>query len=832
MFCRWYFAAAWLGLFGSFATAAEPEAAKQDLPRLKPIEPVAALDTFTLKPGFRIELAAAEPLVADPVAMAFDEHGHLFVVEMIGYSEHREDKLGQVRLLEDADGDGRFDRSTVYARDLAWPTAVACFDGGVFVGVTPDILFLKDTDGDRKADERRVVFTGFGNKTAKLNMQSLMNSFRWGLDNRIHGTASGTPGNVSIVGRPELGTVTFRRGDFSFDPRSLDFRLESGGAQHGMDFDAAGRKYVCSNSHHIQQVMYERRYAGENPNFSPPSPLVDIPIDGAAATVFRLSPDEAWRVIRTRWRVAKQVSGPVEGGGRPSGYFTAATGVTIYDGHVWPSEFSGDAFIADCGSNLVHRKKLRGGRIQLQAVRPSDEGDREFLASTDNWFRPVQMEVGPDGALYIADMYREVIEHPWSLPRGIKQHIDLDSGNDRGRIYRIVPEKFVQPRPPRLVQAKVGELVATLDHLNGWHRGTAARLLYERRNPAAVESLRRLAKHGQTGIGRMSALYSLIALGALKSSDLVLAIADESPVVRVHAVRLSEGFLPGLSHGAAESKMAFDSPLAAGLRRLANDADVRVRYQLGWTLGSVRIPGKAVALATLLRHGAGDSWQEVAALNAATGNHPEIIQSLAADKSFAGSKVGARIVSCLETMAAGRLAKVPAAIVSTGEYHAQVFKPKASVNPDRAKAIEQYRPALAKRGNAVTGKAVFEQRCAVCHDLGGVGRAIGPDLKSTRANGAEKMLVSLIDPHREVAPQYLLFTVHLAKGDAPFVGMIANENAAVVELIQTDGNRRSVRRAEVLSIESTGLSLMPAGLESGLSVEQMADLLAWLLEAP
>jgi len=829
VFFRWYFVAAWLGFFGSVATAAEPEAAKQDLPRLKPTEPAEALDTFTLKPGFRIELAAAEPLVADPVAMAFDEHGRLFVVEMIGYSEHREGKLGQVRLLEDADGDGRFDRSTVYARDLAWPTAVACFDGGVFVGVTPDILFLKDTDGDRQADERRVVFTGFGNEKAKLNMQSLMNSFRWGLDNRIHGTASGTPGKVHAVGRPELGTVTFRRGDFSFDPRSLNFRIESGGAQHGMDFDAAGRKFVCSNSHHIQQVMYERRYAGGNPNFSPPSPLVDIPVDGAAAKVFRLSPDEAWRVIRTRWRVAKQVSGPVEGGGRPSGYFTAATGVTIYDGHAWPSNFRGDAFIADCGSNLVHRKKLLGGQIQLEAVRPGEESDCEFLASTDNWFRPVQMEVGPDGALYIADMYREVIEHPWSLPRGIKQHIDLDSGNDRGRIYRIVPKKFVQPKPPRLDQSTVGELVATLDHPNGWHRDTAARLLYEWQEAAAVESLRRFAKRGQTGIGRMSALYSLFALGALKSSDLILAIADESPVVRAHAVRLSEGFLPGLSR-AAEPELAFDSPLAAGLRRLANDADARVRYQLGWTLGSVRIPGKAVGLATLLRYGAGDRWKEVAALNAATANHAEIIQSLVADKAFAESKAGARIISRLEAMAAGRLAKVPTE--SAGEYHAQVFKPKATVNKDRAKVIEQYRPALAKRGNAAAGKTLFEQRCGVCHELGGVGRAIGPDLKSTRANGPEKMLVSLIDPHREVAPQYLLFTVHLAKGDASLVGMIGNENEAVVELIQPDGNRRSVSRAEVRSIESTGLSLMPAGLEAGLSTGQMADLLAWLLEAP
>ena len=203
-------------------------------------------------------------------------------------------------------------------------------------------------------------------------------------------------------------------------------------------------------------------------------------------------------------------------------------------------------------------------------------------------------------------MYREVIEHPWSLPHGIKQHIDLDSGNDRGRIYRIVLENFVQPKLPRLGQVTVAKLVATLDHPNGWHRGTAARLLYERRDPAAVEPVRRLAKRGKTAPGRIGANYLLAALDALKSVDLVPALADESLVVRAHTIRLAEDFLPKLKPGVAGQAAVFDSPLAAGLRRLANDPAAQVRYQLGWTLGVVLFPGKPAAVATLLKHGAGD----------------------------------------------------------------------------------------------------------------------------------------------------------------------------------------------------------------------------------
>ena len=189
-------------------------------------------------------------------------------------------------------------------------------------------------------------------------MQSLMNSFRWGLDNRIHGSASGTPGKVRVPSRPELETVSFVRSDFSFDPRTLGVQIGEwrGAARDGLRCCWTKVRLQQQSSHHAGDAR--AALCGDQSVFHPDNPLHGIAVDGAAAPVFRRSPDEAWRVIRTRWRVDGKVGGPIEGGGRPSGYFTAATGITIYDGHAWPQDFSGDAFIADCGSNLVHRKNF------------------------------------------------------------------------------------------------------------------------------------------------------------------------------------------------------------------------------------------------------------------------------------------------------------------------------------------------------------------------------------------------------------------------------------------------------------------------------------------
>lgn len=592
--------------------AADLQVSEADLPRVPATPAEDATNTFKVREGVRVDLVASEPLIASPVAMAFDENGRLFVAEMIDYSERREEQLGRIKLLEDTDGDGKFDKATVYADKLPWPTAVACYDGGVFVGASPDIVYLKDTGGKGKADVRRVVFTGFGSLAPKLNVQQLLNSFTWGLDNRIHGALGGNASMVTNLAVPGAKPLLLRNRDFSFDPRTFEFRPEPGGGQFGISFDDAGHKFTCSNSRHIIADMYDQALAFKNPFYTPPAPDVDIGVDGPAAEIFRISPDEPWRVIRTKWRVAGAVSGPVEGGGRVSGYFSAAGGILIYRGDAFPAEVYGNAFITDCGGNLLHRKLIHRDGLKFVAERPAGEQKREFLASTDNWFRPVALANAPDGALYLVDMYRETIEHPWSLPPELKKHIDLNSGNDRGRIYRLAPDPFLPRKTPQLGKTNDAALVQFLGHANAWHRETAARLLFERKSAAIPPLLHKALASLKEPAGRMHAMQLLHSFGALTAEDIVHLLKDPNASVRARAVRLSSTV----------------AGAQAALGSLANDPNIEVRYEAAFA-GT-----NAATLAQIILRDVESHWMQVAVLSSSRDCAGELLRGFAGQPPF------------------------------------------------------------------------------------------------------------------------------------------------------------------------------------------------------
>lgn len=770
---------------------------KSQLPRIAPLDPDVALKSFKIIDGFRIELAAAEPMVADPIAMAFDAFGRLFVVEMRGYSEDPDEDLGRVRLLEDTTGDGRFDKSTVFLDGLSWPTAITCYDGGVFVAVAPDILYCRDTDGDGKADVRRRVLTGF----ARGNVQGLVNTFKWGLDNRIHGATSSSGAKLKHSYDPNY-TLTLRGRDFSFNPRTLDIRPTSGGAQHGMSFDDWGRKFVCSNSDHLQFVMYNDRDAARNPYQAAPRSRMSIAVDGGQAPVFRISPIEPWRIVRTRLRVAGTVGGPIEGGGKPAGYFTGSTGATIYRGGAfgWDDTY---AIIGDVGSNIVHRKLIEPKGVGFVGKRVDQK--REFVASSDIWFRPVQFANGPDGALYIADMYREVIEHPKSLPPMIKKHLDLTSGRDRGRIWRVVPANYRRGKPIKPGKLSTIELVKLLEHRNGQLRTTASRLLFERRDHAAVEPLLKLVKTGSPQ-ARVHALSALVGLKVLTAEAVLVSLKSDHPRVREFAVRV------------ARREVNSSPAVRRYLYSMTNDNDVRVRYQLAFTLGEVVEPGRLDVLLTLAKKDGNDQWMRFAVLSSLYRDAKEFALNEDLKKTSGGREIIKRLNEQVVRMERNPRPVVPAQL-SVLDFPRE----------NRDEIVALYRKSLSMKGDAVRGKALFEKNCSTCHRLDGIGKETGPNLAAMVNRGAEAILLNVLDPNREVNPQFTTYSVETIDGDN-FIGMIVSESATNIDFVLGDGTTRSILRIDVETIRGTGLSLMPEGLEKNIDRQAMADLLAYIMK--
>lgn len=636
-----------------------------DLPRIPSLSPDEALGSFEIEPGFALEQAAVEPQVTDPVALDFDEHGRLFVVEMLGYSENADDMLGRIRVLEDLDRDGRYEKSSVYAEGLAWPTAVLCYDGGVFVGAPPEILYLKDADGDGRAEVRKVVFKGFGTH----NVQGLLNSFRWGLDNRVHVAVSSCGADLEYADKSDaqridplldpndLKPLVLRGRNFSFDPLRLDIRAESGASQHGYFIDPLGREFTCNNSNHIQQIVYEDADLSRNPHLQAPSALRSIAVEGPTADVFRISPVEPWREIRTRLRAKGIVPGIVEGGGRPAGYFTSATGVTIYTGDAWPAEYLGNAFIGDVGSNLVHRKTLESRPDDIALVARRATPEREFVASRDIWFRPVQFANGPDGNLYILDMYREVIEHPDSLPPVIKKHLDLTSGRDKGRLYRVVrADRTDELRREQYSRALPGdakttaELVEMLGHPNGWHRTTAARLLSRRQDLATSHQLAKLLQDKAAPIeGRLLALYALQDPHHLNVSALMTLLADDNAVMREHAVRLASARLRDHINHSPSCPLLENAIIA-----LADDPALNVRYRVAIALGNGRELARIDTLAKIAKRDVENADMQIAVLSSLDLCRDVLLHKLITDEEFVSKPAGRRFLTELSRQIGAR----------------------------------------------------------------------------------------------------------------------------------------------------------------------------------
>jgi putative membrane-bound dehydrogenase-like protein len=606
--------------------------------------------SFRLPKGFRAELVAREPNIVDPVAIAFDEEGRLFVAEMPGYPNDGlgtgKIESGKIKLLEDKDGDGYYETCTVYADGLRFPTSVMPWKGGLLATIAPDIVYFQDTKGDGKADKRHTLYTGFD----LFNIQQLVSGLQWGLDNWVYGCAGGAGGRILSLEKAKMHPLSLSGRGIRFHPE-IPGSLEatSGGGQFGLAADDYERWFVATNSQHLRHIVLPDHYLRRNASLPVSQVTLDIPDHGAACKVFRISPFESWRVERTRRR--KHGEGGFDPRSFPAtelvpgGYITSACSALVYSADVFPKEYRDNTFVCDPANNLVHRDILVPNGVTFTAKRGHE--DCEFLASTDTWFRPVNMTVGPDGALYVVDFYREVIETPLSLPDDIKKMLNLQS-RKRGRIWRIVPESFKRDSKkskPSLRKAPVAELVRHLDDANVWWRLTCQRLLVERQDKAAVKPLQELVRSAKTGPGRAHALWTLDGLKALNTALIDLGLRDKEAGVREQAIRLSERWLA--------------SPwLLSGVCMMGDDPSARVRFQLAFSLGETNAIIRMKALAAVARRDAGDPWIQTALLSSIGEDGPELLGTLASDRKFLR---GATHLQFLKRLAALVVARSPEA---------------------------------------------------------------------------------------------------------------------------------------------------------------------------
>ena len=577
---------------------------KFKLPPPPVLTPQEAMKTFKVAAGFEVQLVAAEPLIEAPIALSWDDQGRLYVVEMRGFMHDvdgtgEDQPIGRVSRLEDPNGDGVMDKATVFADKLVLPRAVMALGDGALIGEPPNLTWYRDTDGDGVADKKEVVSDKFG--TAGGQPEHMANSPTWMLDNWIWCS------NHPVRYR-------FQNGKFTSVPTQ-------GFGQWGRSQDDWGRQYFNYNSDFLRCDLVPPEFYARNPRLA----------ERTAINYQVMRDQTTWPAMQTpgvnRGYIedSRKADGTfVKGTLRPDGTLqscTATCGAAIYRGDLFPAEFRDNAFLPEPSGNLVKRIVVSESDALLNAKNAYDKS--EFLTSTDERFRPVNAYTGPDGALYIVDMARGVLQHKGFLTYYLVANIQerkLEQPLNLGRIYRIVPTgaKPVLVTLPREPVA----IVPLLAHTNGWVRDTAQRVLVERGDASVVETVKSLATTGSTAQARLHALWALEGLGALTPDFITARLGDADPQVRCAAVRLT------------------DRTLAPELVKLVDDPSTAVRLNLAFVLSALPGPEVEQALVTLLEHGGGPAIAEATA-SGRMGRELEFLEMLLQQPAGTQEKIAA-----------------------------------------------------------------------------------------------------------------------------------------------------------------------------------------------
>jgi mono/diheme cytochrome c family protein/glucose/arabinose dehydrogenase len=570
------------------------------------LSPKEALQSFSVPPGFRVEPVAAEPLVVDPVDIDIDSDGRLWAVEMRGWMKsilpsEEEKPIGQIVVLEDTNSDGRMDQSTVFLDSLK-PRGVLVLKEGVLVAEPSHLWLAKDTDGDLKADTTISVRDDYGDPEG--NPEAMANSPTWGMDNWIH--------NAHYPGR-------FRQ---SADG-SLQHDSTLALGQWGTAMNDYGRFFRTWNANPLVTALIDPHYFTRNPNMV-----------GAQGSDVTLAKGPAKKVWPTR-SPARVNRGYREGLLRKDStlrIFTAASAPGVYRGDRYPEGFQNDVFVPEPAGHLVRRFEItRREDGTLKATNAYDKA--EFMVSTDERFRPVDLYSAPDGTLYVVDMYAGVIQHRNFLSQYLKAHIqknNLLKPQGMGRIYRVVYEPNAPRREkPQLTSASNKKLARRLDHPNGWWRDAAQQLLVERGATGVAPTLEAMVRSGGGERARLHALWTLKGVGALTLETVRGALSDSSFHVRAAAVRLSE---PWLRKG--------NSEMLRDVANLTDDPAPKVRMQLAASLGEVPPPAADSVLVQLLASASKQPYLSSAVVSGLKGRELTFLRRLVQTEGWEKQKTG------------------------------------------------------------------------------------------------------------------------------------------------------------------------------------------------
>ena len=735
-----------------------------------PRTPDEELATFRLADSrWQIECVAAEPEVSSPVALAWDELGRLWVAEMRDYPNATFG--GAIRRLEDTNGDGRADTSVVFAEALPFPNSILPWRGGVLVTAAPDLWFLRDIDGDGRADERQVLFTGFGTGNQQLRANGLF----WGLDGWVYGANGRSDGEIrrqyqprwtngilTVEEAPSAGSpVSLRGRDFRFRPDTGEFETLAGRSQFGHARDDWGNRFLSWNTIPLRHEVLPDRFLADRPALASLEILQDCLPPGDVGEVFPLTPP------------------PLVFNNESGSHFNALSGLHVYRGDALGADTTGQAFVGESLRNLVHRRRLVPEGPTFRAER-TDAGI-EVLVSSDPWFHPVNFGTGPDGALYVADFYRQFVEHPDWVAREMRTQVKWDQGRDRGRIWRV-RRRSSAPVPmttkPLLATLTSDQLVRELDHPNGWRRDTAQRLLWERSAPESVSRVEAFLTTAQTPAGRVAALHTWSRLGGTNAAIVTNALQDANPRVRAAAARL-----------AGRLELA---PASEALRLALQDPDPFVQLEAALSLRRFAAYPDTAAALQRLGETTTNRW---IALAAAAGSTEDAVPWM--------SKI-----------------QPPTPL-------ARPLPQPRDPDPDRERVVNSLRAAATLTGDPKRGAVTCARLCLACHYLQGQGQRVGPDLGGLSSRPTDTLLRDILDPSRQVAPDYQGYELILADGQR-LTGLIASESETRLTLRQPGTPDVSVARSQLKEIRATGRSLMPEGLEAGLGTQDLADLLAFL----